>query len=66
MCACALYSENKVQSYRNRFVLERDLTLTNGIGTKLVQHATLCDGFEGWTSKYAVHSLLEEVTVAQV
>lgn len=40
--------------------------LTNSIGTKTVQHATLCDGFERRASQDAVHSLPQEVVVAQI
>lgn len=31
-----------------------------------MQHATLSDGFEGWTPQDAVHSLPQEVAVAQL
>lgn len=41
-------------------------TLTNSVGTEAVQHAALCDGFEGRTPQGAVHSLPQEVAVTQL
>lgn len=48
------------------FMSEGVLTLTNSVGTKAVQHAALCDGFEGRTPQGAVHSLPQEVAVTQL
>lgn len=39
--------------------------LTNSISTKHVQHATLCDGLEGWATQDDVHALFHKVAEAQ-
>lgn len=54
--------------YRNTYVGmcgRGDLTLTNSVSSKHVQHATLSDGFEGGPSQDAVDSVPQEVAVAQ-
>lgn len=41
-------------------------TPTYCVCTEAVQHSTLCDGFEGWAPQDAVHSLPQEVAVAEL
>lgn len=42
------------------------LTLTYCVCTEVVQHSALCDGFEGRAPQDAVHSLPQEVAVAEL